>query len=100
MVAEASGEASGIGLVAAAVADIPSLETFCSEATKHGLELSFSSLKYEQELFTQDSVLREKRDRWHQTLAKDVYVEEALNVLQDLKLENFSKDRLASRLND
>ena len=63
-------------------------------------KLSFSSLKYEQELFTQDSVLREKRDRWHQTLAKDVYVEEALNVLQDLKLENFSKDRLASRLND
>ena len=63
-------------------------------------KLTFSSLKYEQELFTQDSVLREKRDRWHQNLAKDVYVEEALNVLQDLKLENFSKDRLASRLND
>ncbi|MBC2837793.1 carboxy terminal-processing peptidase [Robiginitalea sp. SC105] len=63
-------------------------------------KLTFSSLKYEQELFTQDSVLREKRDRWHQNLAKDVYVEEAINVLEDLKLNNFKKDKLASRLND
>lgn len=49
-------------------------------------KLTFESLKYERELFTQDPVLREKRDRWHQELAKDVYVEEAINVLQDLKL--------------
>src|SRR5690606_3058318 len=33
--------------------------------------LTFESLKYEQELFTKDPVLREKRDRWHQNLAKD-----------------------------
>jgi carboxyl-terminal processing protease len=49
-------------------------------------KLTFESLKYEQELFTQDPILREKRDRWHIDLAKDVYVEEAINVLQDLKL--------------
>ncbi len=49
-------------------------------------KLTFESLKYEQELFTKDPVLREKRDRWHQDLAKDVYVEEAVNVLEDLKL--------------
>ena len=48
--------------------------------------LSFSSLKYEEELFTQDAILREKRDRWHRELAKDVYVEEAINVLEDLKM--------------
>lgn len=59
-------------------------------------KLSFESLKYEQELFTQDSVLREKRNRWHKDLAKDVYVEEAINVLQDLKLNNIKNGKLAS----
>ncbi|MEM9144086.1 MAG: carboxy terminal-processing peptidase [Bacteroidota bacterium] len=58
-------------------------------------KLGFSSLKYERELFTQDSVLREKRDRWHKNLAKDVYVEEAVNVLQDLKLNNIKQSKLA-----
>lgn len=60
-------------------------------------KLTFESLKYENELFTKDSTLREKRNRWHTSLAKDVYVEEAINVLQDLKLNNFkgSTPRLA-----
>ena len=59
-------------------------------------KLTFSSLKYEQELFTKDSVLREKRDRWHNSLAKDVYVEEAVNVLRDLKINNIKNGKLAS----
>ncbi len=61
-------------------------------------KLTFESLKYETELFTQDSVLREKRDRWHTNLAKDIYVEEAVNVLKDLKLNNIksTERRLAS----
>ena len=59
-------------------------------------KLNFTSLKYEKELFTQDSVLREKRDRWHQNLAKDVYVEEAVNVLQDLKMNNIKNGKLVS----
>ena len=50
--------------------------------------LTFQSLKYETELFTQDSILREKRDRWHKDLARDIYVEEAVNVLRDLQLNN------------
>ncbi|MCG8576385.1 MAG: carboxy terminal-processing peptidase, partial [Flavobacteriales bacterium] len=58
--------------------------------------LTFESLPYEQELFTQDLILREKRDRWHQDLAKDVYVEEAINVLEDLKLSLLkNKNKLA-----
>ena len=61
-------------------------------------KLNFSSLTYERELFTQDSVLREKRNRWHKNLAKDVYVEEAVNVLEDLKVNNFKKGKLASRV--
>ena len=54
-------------------------------------KLTFESLRYEQDLFTQDPILREKRDRWHQDLAKDVYVEEAINVLQDLKLNTLKR---------
>ncbi len=59
-------------------------------------KLTFESLKYEQELFTKDSVLRDKRARWHKDLAKDVYVEEAVNVLQDLKANNMRQAKLAS----
>ncbi|MFH6603523.1 carboxy terminal-processing peptidase [Maribacter algicola] len=59
-------------------------------------QLTFKSLKYEEELFTKDSVLRQKRDRWHQDLAKDVYVEEAVNVLRDLKINNIKNGKLAS----
>ena len=58
-------------------------------------KLTFESLKYEQELFTQDSVLREKRNRWHKDLAKDVYVEEAVNVLEDLKMHSIKNGKLA-----
>jgi carboxyl-terminal processing protease len=64
--------------------------------SEYDSKLTFASLKYEQELFTQDSVLREKRDRWHKNLAKDVYVEEAVNVLQDLKMNNIKNGKLAS----
>ncbi len=63
-------------------------------------KLTFSSLQYEMELFTQDSVLREKRDRWHRQLAKDIYVEESINVLEDLKLNSFKKAKLASRMDN
>ena len=53
---------------------------------KYKTNLDFKSLSYEQKLMEQDSVLKIKRDRWHQSLAKDVYIEEALNVLNDLKM--------------
>src|SRR5690606_39573212 len=61
-------------------------------------QLDFSSLKYETELFTKDSILREKRDRWHKELAKDIYVEEAVQVLKDLHMDNIKKvdSKLAS----
>lgn len=84
-------------------------KTYKAEAEKHkeksnyfkkmqdyDSKLTFESLKFEQELFTQDSVLREKRDRWHKTLARDVYVEEAVNVLQDLMMSDLKKDKIAS----
>lgn len=58
--------------------------------------LTFSSPLYEQDLFTQDTTdLKEKRDRWHESLSQDVYVEEALNVLEDLK-SSFTVKKLAN----
>ena len=52
---------------------------------------SFSSLPYERALFDQDSILREKRDRWHKELASDVYLEEAIAVLKDLKQFTYAR---------
>jgi carboxyl-terminal processing protease len=48
--------------------------------------LEFKSLPYEIALMEKDSVLKIKRERWHESLSKDVYIEEALNVLNDLKM--------------
>lgn len=58
--------------------------------------LLFESLPYEQQLISKDSSLAEKRKRWHETLSKDVYVQEALNVLDDLKSSSKNSE-LAAR---
>ena len=47
--------------------------------------LTFSSLPYEDAITAKDTVLKEKRDRWHESLAKDIYIQEAINVLDDLQ---------------
>ena len=57
------------------------------ELLKYTTNLSFESPAYEKELFNNDTTdLKEKRDRWHASLSQDVYIEEALNVLEDLKV--------------
>ena len=48
-------------------------------------QLKFTSLPYENEAMKTDLALKEKRIRWHESLAKDIYVDEALNVLGDLQ---------------
>lgn len=47
--------------------------------------LLISSLPYEQEAMKTDLSLKEKRERWHESLTKDIYVEEAVNILNDLQ---------------
>ncbi len=59
-------------------------------------QLSYKSLPYEEALFETDTILQEKRTRWHKNLRKDVYVEEAVNVLQDLKINNIRKVKVAA----
>ncbi len=46
--------------------------------------LTFTSLPYEVESFKTDTLLKEKRDRWHEDLSKDPYVDESLNVIEDI----------------
>ena len=54
--------------------------------TNYNSDLTFDSTSFEKQLIAQDTTdLKEKRKRWHESLSKDVYVEEALNVLEDLK---------------
>ena len=57
--------------------------------------LSFESLPYETELMKQDTILSEKRKRWHKNLSKDMYIEEAVHVLEDLKLNNIKAGKVA-----
>ncbi|MCG8811776.1 tail-specific protease [Tenacibaculum finnmarkense] len=53
---------------------------------KFDSNLTFNSPKYEVNLFTKDTVLKEKRVVWHKNLKKDIYLNEALNVLSELKM--------------
>lgn len=51
-------------------------------------KLEFKSPKYELNLFKKDTVLKDKRLAWHKDLSKDIYVSEALKVLDALKIKN------------
>ncbi|MFO8146178.1 MAG: carboxy terminal-processing peptidase [Bacteroidota bacterium] len=58
--------------------------------------LTYKSLPYEKEMYKTDTILKEKRDRWHTSLTSDVYVEEAINVLDDIQLNNIKKRKFAT----
>jgi len=49
--------------------------------------LTYTSPLYEQSLLKNDKDLADKREAWHKNLKKDIYVEEALNVLSELKIK-------------
>ena len=57
--------------------------------TRHVLiykDLTFEPLSYELPKMKQDSIFKINRNRWHKNLSKDIYMEEALNVLNDLNI--------------
>ena len=60
--------------------------------------LKFYSLPVETELMKTDASLKEKRDRWHESLKKDIYVEEALNVLDDLQSKPVIKKEIVTKI--
>ena len=47
-------------------------------------ELKFVSLPEEIALFANDTVLKNKRDRWHESLRSDIYMEETVRVIEDI----------------
>lgn len=51
-------------------------------------ELIFKSPLSELPLLEKDSILNDKRTAWHKELSKDIYIEEALRVLSELKVKN------------
>ena len=63
-------------------------------------ELKFVSLPYERDAIQNDVTLKEKRERWHESLAKDIYVEEALNVLDDLQSKTVAKGSVRVKKKD
>lgn len=56
--------------------------------------LTFTSLPNETMQFEKDPILKQKRDRWHEQMSKDAYVDEALNVLADLTSKQGLKAKL------
>ncbi|WP_091310230.1 carboxy terminal-processing peptidase [Flavobacterium terrigena] len=66
------------------LADIEAQTKKFKDIEKFKNNLTFTSLPYELELMAKDELLKEKRDRWHSELIKDVYMTETLNVLTDL----------------
>ena len=60
--------------------------------------LSFESLPYEKPIMEADSIFRIKRERWHESLSKDIYMDEALNVLTDLN-KMFKVNKLSALKN-
>ena len=66
------------------IADIESQTKKFKSLEKYKNNLNFTSLPYELELMANDELLKEKRERWHAELVKDIYMTETLNVLTDL----------------
>ena len=60
--------------------------------------LLFTSLPNEEEAMKTDVSLKEKRERWHESLSKDIYVEEAINVLDDLQPKEIAKKAVENKL--
>jgi carboxyl-terminal processing protease len=71
--------------------DITAKEAFAEKFNsvfKFNSKLKFNSPKYELASLEKDKDLKLKREAWHKNLAKDMYVNEALNVLSSLKLRS------------
>lgn len=58
--------------------------------------LIFRSHAFEQDIIEKDADLEKLRSRWHTSLGRDVYVEEAVNILEDL-ISLSKEDKLANR---
>ncbi|MDO4228611.1 MAG: carboxy terminal-processing peptidase [Capnocytophaga sp.] len=55
--------------------------------TDYKTNLKFVSLPSDEEKIKNNESLKLRRDRWHETLEKDIYLEEAVNILNDLSVK-------------
>jgi len=53
--------------------------------------LKFESLPSEVALFEKDTLLKQKRERWHEDMQKDIYVDETLNIISEMRLTSKEK---------
>ena len=58
---------------------------------KFDSKLTFESPKSELPLIKKELIDGDKRTAWHQNLAKDIYINEALNVLSQLRMKNMNQ---------
>ena len=58
-------------------------------------KLKFTFAPAEQERIMADSIFREKRERWFSDMTADFYVEEAVNILDHLKVGIYQQEPLA-----
>lgn len=54
---------------------------------EYSTSLTFESPLYEQPLLGENEDLANKREVWHNNLKKDIYIEEAINVVSELKIK-------------
>jgi len=64
------------------------IETFDSAISEYETDLVFHATKYDLSLFNEKDKglsLKESREKWFEKLTHDVYVDEAVNVIRDMK---------------
>ena len=60
--------------------------------------LSFYPTKNDFDKISNDSILTKKRERWEETLTKDIYIDEAVNILNDLNKVSISYKKVAQTI--
>ncbi len=60
-------------------------------------QLPFATLDYEKELLKNNLALKEKKEDWFKTLSSDIYIEEAIHVLDDLQPNGGLKKGLTNK---
>ena len=60
--------------------------------------LSFYPTKIDFDKISNDSVLIKKRERWEETLTKDIYIDEAVNILNDLSKVSINYKKVAQTI--
>jgi carboxyl-terminal processing protease len=66
--------------------------------TDYKNDLLFKAIPEDEVVMKKDESFKEKRERWHESLSKDIYVEEAINVLDDLQTKQIVKNPIEKKL--